>query len=490
MEVPDSVARLLHEFADVMPAALPKELPPRRPIDHRIELIPGSKPPALAPYRMSPAELLQLRKQLKELLDAGLIQPSRALYGAPMLFQKKQDGSLRMCIDYRALNKATIKNKYPIPLAAELFDRLSKATYFTKLDLRSGYWQVRIAEGDEGKTTCVTRYGTYEFLVMPFGLTNAPATFCNLMNDVLFEYIDAFFVVYLDDIVIYSQSLREHEKHMSLVFQRLRENRLFVKKEKCEFAQRQITFLGHKISEGLIKMDENKVRAIREWSEPSKLKELRSFLGLANYYRRFIKGYSKIVAPLTDLLKNDQVWQWNLECQAAFDELKGAISSEQVLRLPNLELPFEVQTDASDKALGGVLVQEGHPVAFESRKLNGAERRYITHEKEMTAVIHCLHQWRHYLLGSIFTVVTDNVANTFFTSQKKLSAKQARWQEFLADFNFDWLHRPGKHNVVADTLSRKEVIAYIAALSEVVSDFNERIQQLAESDASYEKLRQ
>ena len=189
MEVPDSVARLLHEFVDVMPAALPKELPPRRPIDHRIELIPGSKPPALAPYRMSPAELLELRKQLKELLDAGLIQPSRAPYGAPVLFQKKHDGSLRMCVDYRALNKATIKNKYPIPLAAKLFDRLSKATYFKKLDLRSGYWQVRIAEGDEGKTTCVTRYGAYEFLVMPFRLTNAPATFCNLMNDILLNIL-------------------------------------------------------------------------------------------------------------------------------------------------------------------------------------------------------------------------------------------------------------------------------------------------------------
>ena len=189
MEVSDSVARLLHEFVDVMPAPLPKELPPRRPIDHRIELILGSKPPALAPYRMSPAKLLELRKQLKELLDAGLIQPSRAPYGAPVLFQKKHDGSLRMCVDYRALNKATIKNKYPIPLAAKLFDRLSKATYFKTLDLRSGYWQVRIAEGDEGKTTCVTRYGAYEFLVMSFRLTNAPATFCNLMNDILLNIL-------------------------------------------------------------------------------------------------------------------------------------------------------------------------------------------------------------------------------------------------------------------------------------------------------------
>ena len=173
---------------------------------------------------MSLTELLGLRNQLKELLDAVLIQPSRALYGAPVLFQKKQDGSLKMCIDYRALKKSTIKNKYPIPLAAEFFGRLSKATYFMKLDLRSGYWQVRIAEGDEGKTTCVTRYGAYEFLVMSFGLTNAPTIFCNLMNDVIFEYIDAFVVVYLVDIVIYSQFLQEHE------------NKLFVKKEKCEFA--------------------------------------------------------------------------------------------------------------------------------------------------------------------------------------------------------------------------------------------------------------
>ena len=297
-------------------------------------------------------------------------------------------------------------------------------------------------------------------------------------------------MVYLDDIVIYSQSLREHEKHLSLVFQKLRENKLFIKKEKCEFAQRHITFLGHKISESLIKMDENKVHVIREWSESSKLKELCSFLGLANYYRRFIKGYSKMVAPFTDFPKKEHEWEWSSKCQEAFDELKGAMSSKPILQLPNLELPFEVQTDALDRALGGVLVQEGHPDAFESRKLNGAEQWYITHEEEITAMIHFLQQWRHYLLGSIFVVVTDNVANTFFTSQKKLSAKQARWQEFLADFNFDWLHRPGKHNVVADTLSRKEGTAYIVALSKVVSYFNERIKRIVGLDASYEKLRQ
>ena len=419
-----------------------------------------------------------------------MIQPSRAPFGAPVLFQKKHDGSLHMCVDYRALNKVTIKNKYPIPLATELFYILEKARYFTKLDLRSGYWQVRVTEGDEAKTTCVTRYGSYEFLVMPFGLTNAPATFYNLMNDVLFDYLDAFLVVYLDDIVVYSQTLNEHEMHLRKVFQRLREHKLYVKPENCEFSRDQITFLGHKISEGQIRMDERKVQAVIDWPAPTKVTELRSFLGLENYYRRLIKGYSKIVSPLTDLLKKNRAWDWDIECRMAFKRLKQAISKEPVLQLPNLDLPFEVHTDASDKALVGVLLQEGHPVAFESQKLNGAEQRYSTHEKEMTAVVHYLQQWRHYLLGGIFTVVTDNVENTFFKTHKKLSARQARWQEFLAEFNFEWVHRLGRHNIVADALSRKEVVAYIMTLSEVISDFNEWIKNAAGLDASYEKLRQ
>ena len=199
-----------------------------------------------------------------------------------------------MCVDYRALNKVTIKNKYPIPLAAELFDRLSKAEYFTKLDLRSGYWQVRVAEGDEAKTTCVTRYGSFEFLVMPFCLTNAPATFCNLMNDVLFDFLDSFVVVYLDDIVIYSPTLEDHVVHLEMVLDRLRQNQLYVKKEKCEFAQTEIKFLGHLISKSELRMDGAKVAAIQDWPAPTKVTELRSFLDLANYYRRFILGYSKI----------------------------------------------------------------------------------------------------------------------------------------------------------------------------------------------------
>ncbi|GJV11837.1 putative nucleotidyltransferase, ribonuclease H [Tanacetum coccineum] len=231
VEVPKVIGRVLDEFKDVMPKELPKKLPPRREVDYNIKLGPGSKPPAKAPYRMPPPELKELCNQLKELMDVGYIRPLKAPYGAPVLFQRKKDGSLRMCIDYQVLNKVTIKNKYPIPLIADLFDQLRKARYFTKLDLRSGYYQVRITEGDEAKTTYVTRYGSYEFLIMPFGLTNALATFCTLMNKLFHPFLDKFVVVYLDDVVVYSHTLEEHVLHLKQVFQVLRDNELYVNEE-------------------------------------------------------------------------------------------------------------------------------------------------------------------------------------------------------------------------------------------------------------------
>nr|CAD1829916.1 unnamed protein product [Ananas comosus var. bracteatus] len=283
---PAVIDAVLGEFEDVMPQELPKRLPPRREVDHAIELEPGAKPPAKAPYRMAPPELEELQHQLKDLLDAGFIRPSKAPYGAPVLFQRKSDGSLRLCIDYRALNKVTVKSKYPIPLVADLFDQLGGAKFFTKLDLRSGYYQVRIAEDDEKKTACVTRYGAYEFLVMPFGLTNAPATFCTLMNKLFHPYLDRFVVVYLDDIVVYSNTLEEHVEHLRTIFQVLRENQLYVKREKCSFAKEEVHFLGHWIGRGQLHMDQQKVRAICEWEAPTTVSELRSFLGLVNYYRR------------------------------------------------------------------------------------------------------------------------------------------------------------------------------------------------------------
>ncbi|XP_062021178.1 uncharacterized protein LOC133737687 [Rosa rugosa] len=367
---------VLESYVDVMSPELPKELPPRRSVDHEIELLPGAKPPAKAPYIMAPPELVELRKQLEDLLKAGFIRPSKAPFGAPVLFQKKHDGSWRLCVDYRALNKVTVRNKYSIPLIAYLFDQLSGAKYFTKIDLRSGYYQVRIAEGDEPKTACVTRYGAFEFLVMSFGLTNAPATFYTLMNQVFQDYLDKFVVVYLDDIVVYNSTLEEHVEHLKLVFQQLRDNQLYVKSEKCSFAQVTIKFLGHIIERGRIRMDMEKVEAIKEWRNPKNVKELRSFLRLANYYRRFIENYSKKTTPLTELLKKGVTWDWSSDCEKAFQDLKKAVMEDLVLALPDLNQPFEVQTDASDFALGGVLLQWGHPVAYESHKLLEAERKY------------------------------------------------------------------------------------------------------------------
>lgn len=261
-DMPKEVAAVLEEFKDVSPAELPKKLPPRREINHEIELEPVTKPPVMGAYRMAPPELAELRRQLKELLNAGFIRPSKDPFGAPVLFQKKKDGSLRMCIDYRALNKITVKNKYPIPLIADLFDQLGHARYFSKLDIRSRYYQVHIAKGDEPKTACVTRYGSYEFLVMPFGLTNAPATFCTLMNKLFHPYLDRFLVVYLDDIVVYSRTLEEHIEHLREVFKVLRENELYIKKEKCSFAKPEVLFLGHKIKDGKLMMEDCKVHAI------------------------------------------------------------------------------------------------------------------------------------------------------------------------------------------------------------------------------------
>ncbi|GMI95522.1 hypothetical protein HRI_003221500 [Hibiscus trionum] len=343
----------------------------------------------MSAYRMAPPELEELRKQLKGLLDAWFIRPSKAPFGAPVLFQKN-DGSLRMCIDYQALNKITIKNKYPIPLISKLFDQLGHARYFTKLNLCSGYYKVCIMKGDKPKTTCVTRYGSYVFLVMPFGLINAPATFCTLMNKLFHPYLDQFLVIYLEDIVVYRNTLEEHVEHLREVLKVLRENQLYIKKEKCSFANPEVMFLGHKIRDGQHMMEDGKVCAIQEWEPPTKVHELRSFLGLVNYYRHFIKGYSARAIPLTELLKKNKSRVWTPRCQEAFEDLKKAISGELMLSLQDHNKLYEVHTDASDFAIGGVLMQDGHPIDYESRKLNVTERRYTIQEKEMSVIIHCL----------------------------------------------------------------------------------------------------
>eukprot|EP00253_Pinus_taeda_P011096 PITA_11096 len=298
---PDNIP-IIREFADVFPEEIPG-LPPKRNIDFTIELIPGAAPVSRAPYRMSVPELTELKMQLQELLDKNYIRPSVSPWGALVLFVKKKDGTLRICIDYRQLNKLTIKNKYPLPRIDELFDQVKGATVFSKIGLRSGYHQIRIKEEDIAKTAFRTRYGHYEFVVLPFGLTNAPATFMCLMNSIFHQYLDRFVLIFIDDILIYSRTVEEHQEHLKMVLHTLREHQLYAKFSKCDFFQEEIQYLGHVITKDCIVVDPEKIKAIMEWPVPKDVADIRSFMGLVGYYRRFVEGFSKVAFPITSLQK-------------------------------------------------------------------------------------------------------------------------------------------------------------------------------------------
>jgi hypothetical protein len=457
------------EYADVFPDDLPG-MPPDRDIEFIIELQPGTSPISKRPYCMPPNELAELKIQLHDLLDKGYIRPNASPWGCPALFVKKKDNSLRLCVDYHPLNAVTIKNKYPLSRIDILFDQLAEAKVFSKIDLHSGYHQIKIRSSDVPKTAFSTRYGLYEYLVMSFGLTNAPAYFMYLMNSVFMQELDKFIVVFIDDILIYSKNLEDHANHLHIVLQRLRDHHLYAKFSKCEFWLDTVKFLEHTISSNSVSIDPSKVQEVMDWKPPTSVHQIRSFLGLAGYYRCFIPDFSRIAKPMTELLKKGVKFSWDQKCEDAFHTLRAHLSTAPVLAQPDVSKPFDIYCDASGIALGCVLMQDNRVIAYASRALRTHEQNYPSHDLELAAVIHALKIWRHHLMGTKCHIYTDHKSLKYIFTQADLNMRQRRWLELIKDYDLEVHYHPGKANVVADALSRK---AHCSCLS--VEAFNETL---------------
>ncbi|KAL0169271.1 hypothetical protein M9458_033867, partial [Cirrhinus mrigala] len=450
-------------FQDVFSKQAATKLPPHRPWDCAIDLLPGAKLPKGKIYPLSIPEQKAMEEYIKEALQQGFIVPSTSPAASSFFFVEKKDGGLRPCIDYRVLNSQTIKFPYPLPLVPAALEELRGARIFSKLDLRSAYNLVRIHSGDEWKTAFITPAGHYHYRVMPYGLVNAPSVFQSFMNEVFREFLHQFVVVYIDDILIYSRNLAEHRHHVAQVLLKLRQHHLYLKAEKCEFHQNTIQFLGYVIGPDGISMDTSKVAAIRDWPQPTSVKELQRFLGFANFYRRFINQFSLLSATLTNLLKDKpKTLTWTPSASQAFASLKSAFCTAPALVLPDPQEPFIVEVDASTIGAGAVLSQYSgeppklHPCAFFSRKFSPAEQNYDIGNRELLAIKLALEEWRHWLEGARhpFSVITDHRNLEYIREAKRLNPRQARWALFFSRFRFTITYRPGHKNVKADALSR------------------------------------
>ncbi|KAA0061789.1 reverse transcriptase [Cucumis melo var. makuwa] len=460
-EVSLSSDPMVREYPDVFPDELPR-LPPLMEVDFAIELEPETAPIFKAPHRMAPVELKELKVQLQELLDKGFIRPSVSPWAAPILFVKKKDGSMCLCIDYRELNNVTVKNHYPLPRIKDLFDQLQGATVFSKIDLRSGYHQLRIRDSDIPKTAFRSRYGHYEFIMMSFDLTNAPAVFMDLMNKVFKDFLDRFVIVFIDDILVYSKIEVEYEDHLHQVLGTLRANKLYAKFFKCEFWLKKVSFLGHVVSSKGVSIDPAKIEVVTSWPRSSTVNEICSFLGLAGYYRRFVEDFSRIANPLTQLTRKGTPFVWNPACESSFQELKQKLVFAPVLTVPDGSGAFVIYSDASKRGLGCVLMQQGKVVAYASHQLKSHEQNYPTHDLELAVVVFALKIWRHYLYGEKIQIFTDHKSLKYFFTEKELNMRQRRLLELVKDYDYEVLYHPGKANVVANALSRK--VAHSAAL--------------------------
>ncbi|XP_057786354.1 uncharacterized protein LOC131003815 [Salvia miltiorrhiza] len=452
-DIPTAVRETILEHAAVF--AIPTGLPPSRAFDHRIHLLPSTKPVNVRPYRYLYFQKTEIERQVREMLEAGIIRRSCSAFSSPVLLIRKKDGSFRFCIDYRALNTVTVADHFPIPTSDELFDELGAARLFTKLDLRSGYHQIRMHEEDIYKTAFRTHDGHFEFLVMPFGLTNAPSTFQAAMNDIFRPLLRRFVIVFFDDILIYSRTVPEHAEHLREVFSILHRHHFYIKLSKCSFCCDSVEYLGHIIADGNLKADPSKIEAMVAWPRPTNVRKLRGFLGLTGYYRRFIAGYAMIATPLTDLLKKE-AFVWSSEAEQAFQALKSAMTSAPILRLPDFSKTFYVETDASDFGVGAVLLQEAHPIAFFSKKLGPRRRVTSTYHKELYAIVEAVQKWRQYLLGSEFVIRSDQKSLRELLQQVIQTPDQQLYIRKLMGYKFRIEYKSGATNKVADALSRRD----------------------------------
>jgi hypothetical protein len=459
-------AEILSKFGspdkDVFPVTLKKGLPVDRPNQqqHFIPLIEGAKPYSRSPFKCSQAELEELKKQLEYYLDQGWIRPSHSPWGAPVLFVPKKNGKIRFCVDYRQLNDRTIKSTYPLPNIENIMENLQGMKYFSKIDLSQGYHQVKVHTDDIYKTAMNTRYGQYEWLVMNFGLTNAPATFMQLLHSIFHDLLDVSMIVFIDDILIFSKTLEEHRKHVDQVLERLWQNQLFANWEKCAFNTDKVDYCGVNVSAKGISVHQDKVQAVSEWPIPKSVRDIRSFLGLAGYYRRFIPNYAAIARPMTALTKKDVTFDFNEDCVKSFETLKERLRNAPVLILPDQTKPYTIVPDSSGYAVGGIIMQEAsdgsglHPIAYVSRQMINAELRYPVNQQELLSIFYICKQFRHLLMNHHVTAHTDHKPLKHLHSQPYVAPRIARWLDFLADFDLLFVPIKGSTNP-ADHISRR-----------------------------------
>ncbi|QRW24236.1 Retrotransposable element Tf2 protein [Rhizoctonia solani] len=450
-----------HQYAKVFGEEEFNKLPPHRHYNIGIKLT--EEGPLNSPlYSMTDAESATLKDWLRDELKAGKIQPSKSSISSPVMFVPKKDGSRRLVVDYQRLNNRTKKNVYPLPRPDDLMAQLCGAKIFTKLDLRWGYNNVRVKEGDEWKTAFQTKYGLYKSLVMTFGLTNAPAAFQHFMNKLFKDLLDVCVIIYLDDILIYSKDNASHTRHVHEVLRRLMENQLFCKASKCTFHVTSVEYLGIIVSDKGFSLDKLKIQAVQEWPTPTKIKEVQSFLGFANFLRRFIANFSHMARPLHNLVKKDTPWKWDTKEQEAFQGLKDAITNAPVLCHADPAKPYFLETDASGAALGSILSQRQedgclHPLGFLSESFKGAKQNYDTHNKELLAIICSFEYWRIFLEGTLYpiTVFTNHCNLEYWKESRTFNRRHARWHLLLAGYNFQIVYRPGKQSGKPNALSQR-----------------------------------